>query len=107
MITIKTILGHGGVCPFQLDALTDDNRRIYGRYRHGYLRVYIGKDGDLSEDGAVDGDLLFSKDMGKPFDGCMSLEEFKDETKSEIDWSEAVDEYGPSREAFIIELKAQ
>lgn len=47
VIKIAKILNHGGSCPFQIDALTDDDRLIYGRYRHGYLRVYIGKAGDL------------------------------------------------------------
>ncbi len=90
MIKITKILGHGGACPFQIDALTDDDRLIYGRYRHGYLRVYIGKIGDLSEDAAVGGELIFLKDLGKPFDGYMSLEEFKNHTKETLDFSEAV-----------------
>lgn len=92
MIKITKILNHGGACPFQIDALTDDNRRIYGRYRNGYLRVYISGDGDLSEDGATDGHLIVRIDMGKPFDGYITLKEFKDETKNILDWSEAVDE---------------
>lgn len=92
MIRITKILGYGGSCPFQLDALTDDNRRVYGRYRHGYLRVYVSAKDDLTEDGAVDGFCIFRKDMGKPFDGYMSLEEFKKETKGEFDWSEAVED---------------
>ena len=63
MIKITKIIGHGGACPFQLDALTDDNRRIYGRYRGGRIRVYVSKTGDLTDDGAVDGDLYFSNMM--------------------------------------------
>lgn len=92
MIKITKILNHGGACPFQIDALTDDDRLIYGRYRHGYLRVHIGKTGDLSEDAAVGGELIFQKDLGKPFDGYMSLEEFKNHTKETLDFSEAVDD---------------
>lgn len=60
MIKIKTILNHGGVCPFQIDALTNDDRLIYGRYRNGRVRVYVGEFGDLSPDAAVDGDLTYS-----------------------------------------------
>ena len=88
MIKITEILNYGGSCPFQIDALTDDNRRIYGKYRNGYLRVYISKTGDLTDDGAVDGDLIFRQDIGGPCDGYMSLEEFKDKTKHDFDWSE-------------------
>jgi len=86
MIKIKEILNYGGACPFQIDALTDDNRRIYGRYRYGRVRVYVGKTGDLTEDAAVDGDLLFSNLVGGEYDGYMSLEEFKEETKGILDW---------------------
>lgn len=92
MIKIAKILNHGGSCPFQIDALTDDDRMIYGRYRNGYLRVYIGETGDFSEDAAVDGELVFKKDLGKPFGGSMCLEEFKDHTKTTLDFSEAMDD---------------
>jgi len=88
MIKITKILNYGGACPFQIDALTDDNRRIYGRYRHGYLRVYIGKNGDLTDDGVIDGRLIFQEDNGNPHDGYMNLEEFKEKTKNVLDWSE-------------------
>lgn len=88
MIKITKILNYGGSCPFQIDALTDDDRRIYGRYRHGYLRVYISKTGDLTDNGAVNGDLIDRHDTGRPHDGYMSLEEFKEKTKSVLDWSD-------------------
>lgn len=101
MIKIQTIIGHGGACPFQIDALTDDNRRIYGRYRHGYLRVYISKTGDLTESGAIDGDLLYGEDTGRMYDGYMSLDEFKEKTSGVFDWSEAVDEYGDFIKNFL------
>lgn len=91
MFKIKTILGHGGSCPFQIDALTNDDRMIYGRYRNGYLRVSIGQTGDLSEDAAVGGELIFKKDFNKRFDGSMTLEEFKENTKETLDFSEAAD----------------
>ena len=88
MIKITKILNYGGSCPFQIDALTDDNRRIYGRYRGGNIIVYVGKNGDLTDDGVIDGHLYFSNLIGGKFDGYMSLEEFKQETKSVLDWSE-------------------
>lgn len=91
MIKIKTILNHGGICPFQIDALTDDGRMIYGRYRWGRLAVYVGQIGDLSEYAGVNGELIFwNSKLGSSLDGCMSLEEFKDHTKETLDFSEAV-----------------
>lgn len=92
MIKIKTILNHGGFYPFQIDALTDDDRMVYGRYRYGGIRVYIGEAGDLSEDAALDGELLFEAVAGGPLDGTMTLEEFKEQTKLTLDFSEAVDD---------------
>lgn len=92
MIKITKIINHGGSCPFQIDASTDDDRMIYGRYRHGYLRVYIGRSGDFSEFAAVEGDLVFRADLGGPHYGTMTLEEFKEYTKEALDFVGAVDD---------------
>lgn len=92
MIKITKIINHGGACPFQIDALTNDDRLIYGRYRNGRVRVYVGEFGDLSPDAAVDGDMIFSNLIGDAFDGTMTLEEFKEATKTTLDFSEAVDD---------------
>lgn len=61
MIKITKILGYGGSCPFQIDALTDDDRMIYGRYRGGRLSVRIGEAGNLAEDSAFFGERIFLK----------------------------------------------
>lgn len=92
MFKIIKILNHGGACPFQVDALTDDSRLIYGRYRHGHLTVQIGKVGDFSEYAAVNGEKVFSSHVGEQFDGYMTLEEFKNHTKEVLDFSEAVED---------------
>jgi hypothetical protein len=92
MIKITKILGYGGACPFQIEALTDDDRLIYGRYRGGRLSVHIGEAGNLAEDSALFGERIVFKDFGKPFDGYMSLEEFQNHTKETLDFSEAVDD---------------
>jgi hypothetical protein len=92
MIKITKILNHGGSCPFQIDASSNDDRMIYGRYRRGRVRVYVGEAGDLSEDAGVDGQLIFSNMIGDEFDGYMTLEEFKNNTKTVLDFSEAGDD---------------
>jgi len=88
MIKIAKIINHGGSCPFQIDALTNDDRMVYGRYRGGRVRVYIGEVGDLSEDAGVNGQLIFSNMIADEFDGYMTLEQFKDQTKTTLDFSE-------------------
>lgn len=90
MIKIKTILNHGGACPFQIDALTSDGRMIYGRYRFGNLSVQIGEAGDHSEYAAVRGEEILRKKVGGEYDGSMDLETFKEHTKTTLDFSEAV-----------------
>lgn len=92
MIKITKILNHGGSCPFQIDALTDDDRMIYGRYRWGHLTVRIGEYGNHSAFAAVDGKYLFENYIGGEYDGSMTLEEFKEQTKTALDFSEAVDD---------------
>lgn len=90
MIKITKILGCGGACPFQFDALTDDGRMVYGRYRHGRLSVQIGEVGDHSENAAVIGEKIFGGQIGDSFDGYMNLEDFKEKTRNILDFSEAV-----------------
>lgn len=90
MIKITKILNHGGSCPFQIDALTNDDRLIYGRYRHGRLSIRIGKTGDFSENAGVIGEEIFGERIGDNYDGCMDMEEFKEQTKTVLDFSEAV-----------------
>lgn len=105
MIKIKTILHWGGACPFQLDALTDDNRLIYGRYRHGWIEVRIGAKDDLSEDAAVSGESLLREKIGENFDGYIDIEQFKLETEELIDWSEAFDQHSVDRDAFVAKCR--
>lgn len=41
MIKIKSILMSGGACPYQIEAITDDDKYLYLRYRGGFLRCSI------------------------------------------------------------------
>ena len=43
MINVKTVLNHGGSCPFQLEGLTDWDEKVYVRYRGGWLRVEVNE----------------------------------------------------------------
>lgn len=41
MIVIKKLLSYGGSCPYQLEAITEDNKWLYIRYRHGVLSYVV------------------------------------------------------------------
>jgi len=78
MIVIKKLLSYGGSCPYQLEAITEDNKWLYIRYRHGVLSYVVANsakewmdndciDYEYSEligdtmDGYAKHDLLFSR----------------------------------------------
>jgi hypothetical protein len=41
MIVIKKLLSYGGACPYQLEAITSDDKWLYIRYRHGILSYAV------------------------------------------------------------------
>lgn len=41
MIKIKKLLSSGGACPYQLEAITSDDKWLYIRYRHGVLSCVV------------------------------------------------------------------
>jgi hypothetical protein len=61
-------------CPSQWDAVTDDQRTVYIRYRWGYLSVRISKIEDHTEYAAVNGTEIFGLDYGDGLDGVMDQE---------------------------------
>ena len=77
MIKIKKLLNYGGACPYQLEAITSDDKWLYIRYRYGVLNYVVANsakewmdnnciDYDYSEaigdgmDGYANHDLIFS-----------------------------------------------
>lgn len=85
---ITKILGFGGSCPTQLDAITDDNRMVYGRYRWGKLSICLGEPGELNDMAAVCGKEIFRTEVGGEYDGCMDLSEMAELTEEVIEWPE-------------------
>ena len=78
MIVIKELLSYGGVCPYQCEAITIDDKWLYIRYRYGLLTYVVANsakewmdndciDYEYSEligdtmDGYAKHDLLFSR----------------------------------------------
>jgi len=41
MIKIKELLSYGGACPYQLEAITTDDKWLYIRYRNGILSYVV------------------------------------------------------------------
>lgn len=65
MITIKKILWSGGACPYQIEAITDDDAYFYLRYRHGCLRYGVWE----SEQACDHQHYQFVKTVGDEYDG--------------------------------------
>lgn len=68
MIVIKELLSYGGACPYQLEAITIDNKWLYIRYRHGVLSYVVAD----SADSWMKGDHLdydYRQGIGDAFDG--------------------------------------
>jgi len=71
-VKIKKILEEGGAAPYQLEALTEDNRKIYLRYRGGYLSW-----GFLNKGEIVPHPYTFREKIGDDYDGSADDELFK------------------------------
>ena len=68
MIKVTSITQTCSACPAQWEGITEDNRKIYVRYRWGYLSVRIGEIDDMEEWAAVTGAEIFVIDYGDGFD---------------------------------------
>ena len=64
-------------CPSQWEGLTDDNRRVYVRYRWGWLVVRVGAPGDTDEFAGVRGEEVLCLGYGDDFDGYMTYNTLK------------------------------
>ena len=80
--------------PSQWEGWTSDNRQIYIRYRWGILSINIGEVGDKAEMAAVDGEEIFTCNVGGQYDGLMNYATLKELTKDIIklpDYTDAKD----------------
>jgi hypothetical protein len=68
-------------CPAQWEGITEDNRKIYIRYRWGCLSVSIGMPDDMSEFAASEGNEIFFAERDNRWDGIMDEDTLKDLTK--------------------------
>ncbi len=67
MIVIKKLLSYGGACPYQLEAITSDDKWLYIRYRHGVLSYVVA---DNIDDWANnDYEYNYRENIGHEHDG--------------------------------------
>ena len=76
-MNIKTLTRTCYACPSQWEGVTDDNRQVYIRYRHGSLSVSVGESGDEDEMAGVRGTCIFARPIGDAFDGMLEYADLK------------------------------
>ena len=87
MIKIKQLVKTCEACPAQWEGYTDDDRKVYVRYRWGHLSVRLGDIGDTAEFAGIRGEEIFGKQIGEDLHGVMSYDELKELTKDIIQWA--------------------
>lgn len=77
-----------GACPSQWDGRTDDGRKVYIRYRHGFGSVRLAAPGDDSEYAAVEGEEIAAWTSDDPWDGFIEEADMMAKTAEHVDWSD-------------------
>ncbi len=72
--------------PSQWDGWTDDNRKVYIRFRRGWLSINVGDVGDDSEFAGVGGNLVYNQQIGNEFNSYLSYKELALCTMGFIVW---------------------
>lgn len=85
-IRVRNIRVTGVDCPSQWEAVSEDGRQIYIRYRLGRLSVRVSAvpTRDIWE--AVDGEEIMSKKIGGEYDGEMTTAQMQLNTIGIIEW---------------------
>lgn len=73
MITVN-VFNEGGICPYQLEGETYNNKSVYVHYRYGKLIVEI------------DNEVVYSKILGDNLDGYLTFKQLQKETEREFRW---------------------
>lgn len=88
MIKIKTILLAGGACPYQLEAITDDGKWLYIRYRNGMLRYVLAETSTEWLKNKKDTWYDFNQKIGDDMDGFADHEKIYPYLKDHIQFPE-------------------
>jgi len=88
MIKISKIISAGGVCPYQLQANTDDGRWLYVRYRNGMLRFVVAESATQWMKSKKDSWYDYSEKIGDDLDGTAEHEKIYPFLSKHIDFPE-------------------
>jgi hypothetical protein len=72
---IKNVVQTRAACPSQWDAMTEDNRSVYIRYRWGNFSVEVCEEIGFHEYGNGDWVFIFDQEIGNSLDGYMTDEQ--------------------------------
>ncbi len=93
-IVVTTLTQTCSACPSQWEGRTADNRAVYIRYRHGYLRIEVSEPGGTQH--GTDTVAWLETEWG---DGDMTLDELRSYCVDEIRLPESAPYGSASREA--------
>lgn len=82
-VKIKTITSSGGACPYQLEAITEDDKYLYLRYRGGRLRAGVS-DNESSFGHTSESYNIINKQIGHQLDGSADPELFSEHLRDLI-----------------------
>lgn len=87
MIKIKKILCAGGACPYQIEAITEDDKFFYLRYRGGWLRAGAS---NSSREFKYDDESynIINRSIGDMWDGSRKPELFESLLRDKIEFKE-------------------
>jgi len=74
---IKKIQKTCDCCPSQWEITLKDGKMVYVRYRWGHLTIRISKDKTNKIEDAINGIIIYHKQLGNGFDGYMKTRVMK------------------------------
>jgi hypothetical protein len=87
--------------PSQWEGQTADGRVVYVRYRWGCLSIGIGASLD---DAVANSGKLFERQLGKPYDGSMEIDQLREATLGIIVWPESYETHtAPFHEVDVLQ----
>ncbi len=74
-------------CPSQWEGVTDDDRGVYARFRHGHLTVQVAPVGGGTWAAATDGETVIDRTLSDGLDGVLDLEGLRKACAGKVEWA--------------------